>query len=424
MIPLCSKDDADDDAYVPPTNNANSTSSRRNKYESDYESDDDEDEDQLLEESDLEADDVMTTMRPRRRARRNLSDEEEEEDVEPAAVFTRNTNTNKKTSNSNDNDSTSSFVCDDEVSSFEGDVEESSDENNTNCAPKKRRVSIGIMCHSCLSTRDSITNERLSSNHICWTSPDGQQKQCFAIETLYRISKSQKKKYWLQPPHFRSAMDDELVEQISDKFGTTIAHVFDHCNNVVTNEQQQRKFRQHADEYDDEEFEEAVNRYMYNCLGSRDVYCCPICYVQAIHIRKKAGNFICNDDGRDGRNNATEEIDNNSVDYDAGHNSESSDEGGEEEDTSWLDTVVSDIDGSDPMEALNSLDGGALQTASTICFRKLVDVKNHLKTVHMVDLSSLDNGNHLFNRFRVSRLRCCLDCIFFKCRILSLNSYE
>mmetsp|Transcript_9073 Transcript_9073/g.13405 ORF Transcript_9073/g.13405 Transcript_9073/m.13405 type:complete len:522 (+) Transcript_9073:2-1567(+) len=175
-------------------------------------------------------------------------------------------------------------------------------------------------------------------------------------------------------------MDEELVDQIRDKFGANIAHVFDDSSNVS-------KFQREAEaNFDDAEFQEAFHRYMYNCLGSRDVYCCPICYVQAV----KKGYFVQHDD-----NHSSESSQSSSSQED-----ENGEEEQEEASPGWLDHVVSEIDRSDPMETLNCLDRGALQIASTICFRKLVDVKNHLKTVHMVDLSNLD-GNHLFDRFRI-----------------------
>jgi hypothetical protein len=56
----------------------------------------------------------------------------------------------------------------------------------------------------------------------------------------------------------------------------------------------------------------------------------------------------------------------------------------------------------DPMTILGHLDHQKFEIASTFCFRLLTGVKNHLRSVHHVDLTILE-GNDLFKRFQVRR---------------------
>ena len=71
----------------------------------------------------------------------------------------------------------------------------------------------------------------LPKKHVCYVSPDGQSRQCFALETLRQIALKAarlqfrvdldggEKVTFLQPPHFRTAMSDDLLDQIASRFG-------------------------------------------------------------------------------------------------------------------------------------------------------------------------------------------------------------
>lgn len=86
------------------------------------------------------------------------------------------------------------------------------------------------------------------------------------------------------------------------------------------------------------------------CLGVKgDVYCCPVCYTVARR--------------------------------------------------SMLDKRKSHDDYSNPLDVLS--DKG-LQVSALFCFNKLTSVKDHIRTAHGLDLSTME-GNDLFHRFQVSR---------------------
>ena len=84
----------------------------------------------------------------------------------------------------------------------------------------------------CPSTHDVITAEPLPHIHVCFIVPDGKSRHCFALETLHKIAtasqhpqyrkdylSNEKQLTFLQPPHFRSAMSDELLDQVASRFG-------------------------------------------------------------------------------------------------------------------------------------------------------------------------------------------------------------
>jgi len=145
-------------------------------------------------------------------------------------------------------------------------------------------------------------------------------------------------------------MDDDLIDQISNKFGRSALNI--------------KESRVYKD----------INRVVGYDMESKDLYCCPICYIDAY---RKQGNFVeVNDDD------------------DAIVESDESDSDSDEDDL----VLFND----DPMTILNN---AGLQEASTFCFVKLRDVKRHVKDVHGFD-PSIMRGNALFHGFRVSLLHC------------------
>jgi hypothetical protein len=120
---------------------------------------------------------------------------------------------------------------------------------------------------------------------------------------------------------------------------------------------------------DHENFLEQLNEYFSRCMGSKDIYCCPLCYAEA-HRRFQ---------------NTKQEVDSDS-----------------EQD---LSDDEHEFPQNDPIQVLGSLDNDSFKLASTFCFRKLVQVKKHLQKDHAIDTSVLD-GNDLFQRFMVSRPKC------------------
>jgi hypothetical protein len=239
--------------------------------------------------------------------------------------------------------------------------------------------------------------------HVCYIAPDGETRHCFTLETLYRIAifapkniddnnnNAPEQLQFLQPPHFRSPMEDDMIDQIGSRFGRGAL--------VIENSTLYKKMKQRswggsvgfADALDDEmdefdsdgeytggtggvgqNFNDRFQRYVQNLMGSQDVYCCPVCYIEA---DRRLGNMgdeeIAEDDPSDDVDNAnTEHVDR----------------------FSFLD---------DPLTILGHLDHQTFEIASTFCFRLLSGVKNHLKAVHGVNLKEIE-GNDLFKRFQVS----------------------
>ena len=271
---------------------------------------------------------------------------------------------------------------------FQGDVESSDEDGMDNDNRESRSSSdddddesVERFCLPCDSKYDAVTNQRLNAEHVCWCpNNDDSNKQCFAVETLYRISKSMNKKHWLQPPHFRSKMDNDLINQIKAKFGENVANTF-------TNLQNMHRLILSGDAQ--EQFEQALNSYMYKFLGSNDLYVCPICYTYGIHNLANIEEEIIN------RHGLNDSHDDDSFDSNLGRNKRV-----KINRFSWLDSI--DINNADPMDTLSRFgsNDGELDIAATCCYRKISGMKAHLKSTHKVDISALE-GNDLFQRYRI-----------------------
>ena len=79
-----------------------------------------------------------------------------------------------------------------------------------------------------LATTDPITALPLAKVHVDWQSPDGSLRMCYNLATLRDIAKA--KGMWMQPPHFRTALDQDLVAQIRARFhvDTSVYRPADH----------------------------------------------------------------------------------------------------------------------------------------------------------------------------------------------------
>ena len=222
----------------------------------------------------------------------------------------------------------------------------------------------------CQSTTDAITMEPLPKKHVCFYMPDGKTKQCFALETLHKIALSEPVMYadekatFKQPPHFRTSMSADIEDQIASRFGRAAVDVRGPFYNPGKLE---FDYTVNSEDLDlDEAFAERVNKYVNNCMGSRDVYCCPICYIEA--HRRLENNEI--EDSRDD-DSSDDETENLNLEFVA-----------------------------DPMTVVGCVDGDEFKLASAFCFGKIVQVKEHLRTDHAVLTSTLD-GNDLFKRFQI-----------------------
>jgi len=293
-----------------------------------------------------------------------------------------------------------SFCTDDASSSDEEEFESENTEERIskcwmNCQNKSTKLNMEIMSsgqrwmNSCTSVTDEITMSPLPPLHICYRTPDGKTRHCFALETLYKIAMTSniiknrsgetKKLQFLQPPHFSTPMEDDLIDQISCRFGRGALNIeesefYKKELGIKRNRAELDYLREiDHDHFSPSEFRESLNRYMSkNMVG--DIYCCPLCYIEAyrrVYLDGKSEDEDSDEDEDDGRDS-----------------DENNDLG---------------AFSMDPMTILSELDGDEeFRSASAFCFQKLHLVKRHLRDVHGVDTSALD-GNELFHRFKVRR---------------------
>jgi len=206
------------------------------------------------------------------------------------------------------------------------------------------------------SVKDSYTGKDLPKGKPFVYYENGEERYYYSLDTIYRRAiygnnNNNTKPKFLQPPEFKEPMDDDLIDQISNKFGRSALNI--------------KESRVYKD----------INRVVGYDMESKDLYCCPICYIEAY---RRQGNIH--------RVNADDAI------YE-------SEESGSESDSDDEDLVLFK---DDPMTILNN---AGLHKASTFCFVKLRDVKRHVKDVHGFN-SSIMRGNALFHGFRVSLLPC------------------
>ena len=266
-------------------------------------------------------------------------------------------------------------------------IEDAYESNNDLQTRSKKAKSLSrrARCPECPSTEDAITAEPLSRLHVCYIAPDGKTRQCFNLETLRKIALNSsrlqlrvdidgERQNFLQPPAFRTAMSDDLLDQIASKFGRGALDL--HGPYYTTRKMEYDNGGDHQCGYDSynsssdennsgsfEDFRDRLKDY-FKRMGSQDIYVCPICYSQ-IH------RSIQNPNESDSDSDASKEFD-----------------------SLPCDSIY------DPMTVLGHLDKDTMSIASQFCFKKLADVKKHLREEHNVDTRGIQ-GNELYKRFRV-----------------------
>lgn len=251
-------------------------------------------------------------------------------------------------------------------------------------------------CQVCTSKEDEITRGPLKQLHVCWVSPDGKNKQCFNLDTLKKVALSRHKMLkdknidkedgdkdrieYLQPPHFRTPMEDDLKDQIALKFGRQALYIdnIDADHYTGSSYSSHHIFSASGDNYfSADAFEEHFSRYTKKQMGSTDMYCCPICYVEASRRLKLLQKGYLLDEA---------ELD---IDDDADGDDDKHEDAREE----LLKFT------NDPITTLTGIDSD-FNVAATFCFRYVSQVKDHLKQVHGIDCTTLD-GNVLFKRYQI-----------------------
>ena len=259
-----------------------------------------------------------------------------------------------------------------------------SDDSNFGRASRRKSSHSTPRTPKCPSKTDEITMEPLPRLHVCCIAPDGESRHCFALDTLYRIALMDPRRHhsdsnkiaFKQPPHFRSAMEDELVDQIASRFGRLALNIED--SNVYKKSVVGQNSTVHLDYLGNmsvdasQDFHDRFNEYLSSQMGSGDLYCCPVCYVEA-HKRLVGGADPDDDsDAETGRARAS----------------------------SRQVTMELDDFQYDPMTVLGGLDGEDFGIASNFCFRKVSQVKKHLRDDHHCATKDVE-GNDLYQRFQI-----------------------
>ena len=298
---------------------------------------------------------------------------------------------------------------------FDDDMSSSSKESLTlaQLSAKKisRKPALQLIV-ACPSKIDAITQLPLNDIHICWISPDKKSRQCFNLETLKKVALSSSicipvtanvadtinvtsnpfnasRRDYLQPPHFRTIMNSEMKDQIVSKFGRQALQL------QSFHDEKETSLHNPILPYESPgfDFNDRLNQYIRIQMGNSDLYCCPLCYIEA--DRRVRIQDTANLRHRNMQNEYSDsEFDHFECETNYDINLDSDNE-----------HLFRDVDfftfANDPMYILESFDD-EFSTAASFCFRKLVDVKKHVREVHNLDTSILD-GNELFHQFRVSQ---------------------
>ncbi|KAG7338951.1 hypothetical protein IV203_017442 [Nitzschia inconspicua] len=248
--------------------------------------------------------------------------------------------------------------------------EDNDEEDEQNPAPNKA----ASILPPCPSRLDAITAEELPRRHVCYISPDGQSRICFQLETLRQIAlkssqlqlrtdlDGMQRQTFLQPPHFRTAASDDLLDQIASRFGRDALDLFGPYYNQKHSSLQVHEREDSSDDdgfgvYALETFRDRVQKYFQNSMGSQDIYVCPLCYGQSHRL-------IVNPEADD---------DDETVPLEGNY---------------------------DPMHVLGNLDKDEFVVASQFCFTRASNIKKHLRSDHNIDTREV-RGNDLYMRWKV-----------------------
>lgn len=121
----------------------------------------------------------------------------------------------------------------------------------------------------------------------------------------------------------------------------------------------------------DSEFRDRVHKFVRTIMGSKDLYCCPLCYTVSYNsIGQQTTEKKTKKNGKKSRPSVEERY---KHEFDL-----------------------------DPISILTE---ETLDVASAFCFNSAAKVKNHLREDHGIDKKNISSvsGNELFKRFQVSQ---------------------
>ena len=247
--------------------------------------------------------------------------------------------------------------------------------------PSRHSKSAPPRLPDCPSTHDEITTDVLPRIHVCCLAPDGQSRQCFALETLHKIAtmsshpqyrtnlSDQQQLTFLQPPHFRSAMSEDLLDQVASRFGRQSLDLngefYKRNRTVPAAKASTSDDDEEEDEHnylvnftsahtDTDGFMDSWKEYQLRNMGSQDIYPCPLCYVVAHHRL------------------SSEEATPVQIPKDFSY---------------------------DPMTVLGSPDDEDFDIAAAFCFKRISQVKQHLRDDHSCNTAKIDS--EVFMRYKV-----------------------
>lgn len=278
---------------------------------------------------------------------------------------------------------------------------------------EKNHVSLSPSLPYCSSKEDVITLAPLPRKHVCFFPPDQKSRQCFCLSTLRLIATSSSqptfrtdltggKQTFLQPPHFRTPMSDDLLDQIASRFGREALDLhgpFYKRKHETVAKKITSVLVEDEDDYSDEEFlgqcgaltnsavfNEQLQSYVKSTMGNRDIYACPLCYIVA---HKNFKLFMSSDKTQSKRKVKADVTEKYPTEFSF-----------------------------DPMAVLGYEDNDSFEIASAFCFGRVAELKEHMRLDHHLD-TKIVQGNDLYARFKVS----CSHTVGDNCEAIILSHY-
>eukprot|EP00555_Chaetoceros_dichaeta_P015700 CAMPEP_0198258800 /NCGR_PEP_ID=MMETSP1447-20131203/8135_1 /TAXON_ID=420782 /ORGANISM="Chaetoceros dichaeta, Strain CCMP1751" /LENGTH=254 /DNA_ID=CAMNT_0043946017 /DNA_START=68 /DNA_END=828 /DNA_ORIENTATION=+ len=204
-------------------------------------------------------------------------------------------------------------------------------------------------------------------------------------------------------------MSDHLLDQIASRFGRQSLILEDTPLYKKHHTQAKRRgefFQSMYANTDLTSFADALNTYVSQQMGQGDIYVCPICYAEAIRRfdqRTKGGDSDDdsedNSDDGDGNEEDGDDGDGGGTANEKNNNTITTTTTARSVETHTTETLWSSSK-TDPMTILGDLDCDEFIVASMFCFRKLVQVKAHIRNVHNLDTKMVE-GNDLYKNFMI-----------------------
>ena len=108
---------------------------------------------------------------------------------------------------------------------------------------------------------------------------------CHSGTVLDSSIRKDRKPTFLQPPHFRAPASDDIIDQIASRFGRAALDLGgDFYNRGKRNRSDYDAFLDDvfANLYDDDDaFQDCLSEYYRKLMGSQDICCCPLCYIES-----------------------------------------------------------------------------------------------------------------------------------------------